>query len=245
LLTIKGEDKKPQLWVGCSLKHFGINTYSEPLFRVVWAPSRMRLIGGKHTERDSKPLSDRELKAAGGHDNSIVREWVGYRWYPMYPRKQCYVLEKWLSPFEYGGTKKTYEMQQTDAETGLLVSGPYPERGEYFLSHEFPEGYPASSAVESVIQMVLYGRKYTLEEKRQAMIEADKRERLALKKRNTDIILDSMPAFGLNSASTNPGRRKPEDYKLRYSAEDLQNKLGFPIGNNKLFTKTKIEEVRR
>lgn len=240
MLTIKGEDKKPQLWVGASLRHFGINPYGEPIWRVIWAPSRMRIVGGKHTERDSKMPNDRELKAAGGHDHSIIREWVGYKWYPMYPKKQCYVLEKWLSSVEYGGTKRVYEETQTDGETGLLVSGPYPERGEYFLSFAFSEGgCPTVSAVETKIQQVMYGRRYTQEEIKQAMIEADRKERLSMVNRAKDIILDSMPAFGLGSASTNPARKRPEDYKLRYSAADLQKKMGFPAGGNKIFTKSR------
>lgn len=239
MLTIQGEDKKPQLWVGGSLRNFGVNVYGEPLFRVVWAPSRMRLIGGKHTERSGKMASDREMKAAG-RDLSVTREWVGYKWYPLYPRKQCYVLEKWLSPIEYGGTKETYELQQKDAETGLLVSGPYPTRGEYFECHQFPEGYPAFSAVESVIRLILFGRTFSIQEKKAAIVEADKRERLALVKRGTDVILDSQPAFGHVAASMpkpNPARKKAEDYKLTYAAEDL----GLPVGHNKVFTKSAVQ----
>jgi len=237
MLNIIGEDKPVQNWVGTSLRHFGITPYGESLFRVIWAPSRMRMIGGRHTVRDGKPQIDRDVVANGGRDNSVVREFVGYKWYPMYPRKQSYILEKWLSPVEYGGTRENYETQQRCAETGLLVSGPYPERGEYFFCYEFPDGYPAVSAVESIIRLILFGRNFTIREKRDAILEADKREQLSIRKRATDVILDSLPAFGLKAANTNPSRRKPEDYELKYSA----NELGLPVGNNKIFTKSAVK----
>jgi hypothetical protein len=233
MLNIQGEDKKPQFWVGASLRHFGTNPYSEPIWRVIWAPSRMRMIGGRHTERDSKPSPDREILARG-RDISVVREWVGYKWYPMYPKKECYVLEKWLSSVEYGGSKASYEASQRDPDTGLLVCGPYPERGEYFGAFWFPSGaYPAASAVEAKIRQIAFGKTFSYDEHRRANLEAEKKERRDLVNRGKEIILDSLPAHGLRATDRNPARRKPEDYKLRYAAEDL----GLPVGHNKTFTR--------
>jgi len=232
MISIEGEERKIQFWVGASLKHFGVNPYGEPLFRVVLKSSRYQLFGGTYVERDGGMLTDREVMAAG-RDTSIVRERAGYRWQRMYMGRDAYILEKWLSPLEYTGmTPGMWDMFYKDEETGLLSLGPYPSRGEYFNVWEFKPGYPAVSAVESAIRLCLYSRKFTRREKRDAMLEADKKDRLDKRNRNVDLILDSMPAFGLKPASSNPARKKAEDYKLRYAAHEL----GLPVGENKVFT---------
>jgi hypothetical protein len=234
MISIEGSERPIQFWVGASLKPFGANPYRESLFRVVLKSSRFQLFGGTYVERDSTMLTDREVLAAG-RDKSIVRERAGYRWQPMYMGRDAYILEKWMSAIEYTGlTPAMYDMNYKDPETGLLSLGPYPRRGEFFNVWEFTPGYPTASAVESAIRMCLYSRKFTQCERCEAMIEADKKDRLDKRNRNADLILDSMPAFGLNPASTNPARKTPDDYKLRYAAHEL----GLPVGENKVFTQT-------
>ena len=233
MLTIEGQEGRPTLWVGSSLRQFGINPYGDPLFRVVWAPSRTMLVGGKHTVRDGAVANDAQLAANNGRDNSVRHEWVGYKHYPRYPGVNEYVLEAWLSPVQYGGTPRQWELQQTDEETGLLVLGPYPQRGEYDVKWYFGQEYPTVSQVEKMIQVIFAGDRYTSAEKKAAMVEADKKAHLERVARNKDIILDALPGHGLNPSSSHPGKKRPEDYALRVSANDL----GFPTQNNTIFTR--------
>ena len=230
MLSIRGQEKKPQLWVGASLRKFGINTYGEPLFRVVFSDSRTQKVGGKHTERSKKPASTAEIVANDGKDN-YDSEWVGYKYYPLYHGKHCYVLEKWLSSVDFGGTPKLWEIQQTDPETGLLVCGPYPSRGEYLGIHFFSPGYPSVSAVEAVIGMVLAGSNYTPAQKKEAMLKSQEREDLSRRNERLDKLKDAMPAFGFVPASTNPRRKNAEHYGVG------QTPRGFPQQQNKVFTR--------
>ena len=235
MLTIEGTESTPQLWVGGSLRKFGINPYGEPLFRVVRSSTITFLVGGKHTVREGEIPNDSQLAANQGRDNSIRHEWVGYKHYPKYAAGYgAYVLEVWLSPFEFcKTTPEGWALQFRDEETGLLTLGPYPSRGVYEYRWDFGQGYPTVQAVESIIGMLIAGGNYTAAEKKAAILKSEEKDKLDRINRGKEIILESLPAHGFNPSSSHTGKKRPEDYKMRYSAQDL----GLPVGNNKVFTR--------
>ena len=206
------EQKKPQHWVGASLKTYGINPYGENLFRVILASTRTQIVGMEFPDG-----------------------FIGYRWQPVYPGKDHYVLEKWLSADDYCGTMERWETDQRN-EHGLLTLGPFPNRGEYIGIHHFSPGYPATSAVETIINMALRSRPLTFQQRRDAMIAADKKESLAKVNSKRDLIMESLPAYGLTASSIQPAKRKPEDYKMRLTTKDL----ALPKGHNKFFTRRAV-----
>jgi hypothetical protein len=96
----------------------GFNRLGEPNFRVVWGGSRLTLIGGRWTDRDT-------------HGN-VIRERVELREVPKYLPLDRWHVERWLPPEVYGSPEEWYR-QTVDVEDGIRCAalGPYPSRGEY------------------------------------------------------------------------------------------------------------------
>ena len=136
-VPIIGENKKHKMWQGTSLRHLGITDYGDNEWRVVWGPSRLYIVGGMWQDHIGTIPNDRELVEAG-RDLSLVSRRAEYRWIPKYPTER-WILERWLTPFEYAGSPSAYAVEQWDEEAKLLTLGPYPERGEYEGCYVFPE----------------------------------------------------------------------------------------------------------
>jgi hypothetical protein len=81
----------------------GYNYLGEPIFRMIWA-SAMRM-------------------ETPGRTIYVEEEVPGMN-------QPCWVLQQWLPPEAYG-PPELYEMLFKDEETGLLLTGPYPEFGRY------------------------------------------------------------------------------------------------------------------
>lgn len=69
VVAIQGNDCQPQEWFGGSLAQFGTNPYGQEIYRVVYAPTRMYLVGGRWIDREQ---------------GKIVRTVDEYRWIPRY-----------------------------------------------------------------------------------------------------------------------------------------------------------------
>jgi hypothetical protein len=205
---VQGNNQDPVLWTGGSLERFGQNPYGQNIWRVVWGPTRLYLVGGRWTDRE---------------EGKITRQVDEYRWIPRYGDADGWVLEKWLSAVEFAGSKEAWDMQNLDPETGLEQLGPYPVRGEYESAWKFPT-YPTASAVELVIQMIQYGKqKYN-----QADIRAAHRQALEAREKERGenleaMIRDAMPAFPLRGLSGSPYRSAPDP--LRLTTKDLSKRM--------------------
>jgi hypothetical protein len=196
MIEIHGIETKVSSWP-MKLGHFGLNPFGEPIFRVVWSDSRKYMIGGL---------------------------WDGvraeYRWIPKY-EYSAWVLERWLSALEYGGTPQQYELQQRDEESGLLVCGPYPERGEYEFCHRFPPGHPSASQIEAEIQKRLYQRKYSKTEIRNALTVEQELKDARWGKRVDAIIDNAQGAFNNQATNIFPGKVTPDNYQFKKTAKEL------------------------
>lgn len=230
MIRIDGEEPKVGLWTGASLTGFGTNPHGDPVWRVVWAPSRYFLFGGKHVSH------------YGG--TAIACEWVGYKWLPLYAGMEHYVLERWLSPGQYMTgekdgtcTQEMWEQRHRDPETGLCSLGPYPSKGVYFgPMWEFTLGYPSFDAIEAAIHLIEAGDRYTKAEKLAAMVKAQEIEQEAGVQKVYEKIMEKMPVFDLDAGvSGQPARPKAEDLPQKLSAEDVHRMTGMPVGRNKLF----------
>lgn len=202
IVNIQGADREPVLWTGAGLKHFGQNPFGENMWRVVWAPTRVYLVGGRWTDRV---------------EGRITRTVDEYRWIQRYGEEQRgWVLEKWLSAMEYAGPK---ELWIPDEVTGLYELGPYPSRGEYESCWTFPT-YPQASYVEEKIQQLLYGKnRFNLADIRDAhrkVLEGRERNR---DNSLEDMIRDAIPAFPTRAMSGSPYRSAPIDKKI--STKDI------------------------
>lgn len=229
---IRGEQGKPRLWQGSSLRHFGTNPYGGNLWRVVWAPSRKWLAGGMWQDRSQRPATDSEIVIVG-RDN-YDRRVAEYRWIPKYMQK-CWVLERWLSPIQYAGTPEAYALTQWDEEAKLYTLGPYPERGEYEYCGDFTEGEPSYTQIETVINLILAGEKYTRKEKETAIRADEELKQKQALDRAWEIFKESQGAFNNQASSVNPAKKTAEKVRFDYSAEDVSAGV-LPVGDNKFST---------
>lgn len=228
-IPIRGEQSKPKL-LPVSLRSFGINTYGDNLWRVVWGPSRNYLVGGAWQDRHGVIPNDAELIQAG-KDNSFIREVIEYRWISKYP--EAWVLEKWLSPIQYAGTPAQWTVTQMDHYSKLLTLGPYPQRGEYEACYHFPKDQePTLSTITSVIDMLVYGANYTPAERRAAIEAVEQGKKWDWKNKCEAIWKDSQGAFNNAASNVNPAKKTAEKVRLDLSVEDLQ----LPTGEGKFFT---------
>src|SRR5277367_1256639 len=93
-----------------SMRGYGLNPYDEPIWRVVYAPSVKKIVGGRFADG-----------------------FMGYRARPAYRHVGDYwVVEKWISAVDLTGkTESQYAETFKDHDTGLFPTGPYPHRGVY------------------------------------------------------------------------------------------------------------------
>lgn len=109
-----------------SMRRFGLNPYGEPLYRIVFAPSRRYLVVGEWP------------------DGSNCAQWT-----PLYRQLgNIWVMEKWRSGEEFA---KCTKEQWNESR---LILGPFPDRGDYELCHSFEVVPPDDCSIEKLITML-------------------------------------------------------------------------------------------
>lgn len=193
------------------MKRYGVNPYGESLYRCVWSDSRTHLVGGRWG------------------DNQACE----YRQAPLYPGVHAWILEKWLSPEAFAGSRDGWHLQNYDIESGLYTSGPYPERGEYTQCYAFPAGFmPGDSSISSVIGMLNASRNVSLWDKKSALLDNHAAKKKKRETRVEDVFRNAQGPFRGNAVSGIPGKRTAEKVQLRHTAQSL----GKPVGDNKFFS---------
>ena len=207
MISIENERKTPILWPGGSLAHRGQNPYGGNIWRVVWSESR-----------------DYMFKRAGD---------TKFTYLPMYRGKKCYVLERWISGWQYSKCgPETWKIMGHEDELG-----PYPAQGVYFgPCWEFSDGYPTLSAVETAIDLIERGDEYTDYERTLAVIQAAEREDQVNLAQARDVILESLPLNVTKGTFLPSAMKRAEDIPEKFSAQDILNQKGLPYGENKAFT---------
>lgn len=229
------EFHKPSI-LPISLKHHGVNGSGDPLFRVVWSPTRFYMVGGSHTDYDGDPSPDRVVEAREKDPNVLRRE-VGYRLLPLYPGPGRWILELWKSAVAFTGcTPDQYEIQYRDPVTLLLTLGPYPSQGEYCQCQSrlwLDSMGPGIGEVDRTIYLIKSGWGYSYREHLSAnkeFLEKQERDKFCQFK---DIYQDARPAWKGRVTNRTPGRKSQNDIKITRSAEDLglNRKRGLIAGN--------------
>lgn len=94
-------------WATTGLGKFRKTPYGECEFRVIWGPSKQRIIGG-YWEDNGK---------------------IEYRLLPQYGNNPRWIMERWRPPSLYG-TPQSWN-DQTLTPEGMLGLGPFPHRGRF------------------------------------------------------------------------------------------------------------------
>ena len=147
---------------------YGKNPYGENLYRIVFASSRRRLIGGRwhvpcaRCDGTGEEEPYVRCDSCGGLGNSGYED--AYHWAPAYPdavaNRSPWILERWYTGMEFAGMSQIqWDLNMIDPVSGWLILGPYPSRGEYDLAFEFgPTLLIGSSDVDRIVGATERGR---------------------------------------------------------------------------------------
>lgn len=228
LISISGHERTPQHLPIGSLKFLGTNPYDEALFRVVWSESRYYIVGANHNDYDnSGPANDPTLRERGKDPNKI-RVQREYRWLPLYPKLHRWVLECWKSPLAFTGcTKEQWDEKYLDLQSGLLILGPYPNRGEYSQCFTFPNE-PSVSVVHDTIYRIKAGWNYSYNEHLTANKKEQEQKAKAAASQQQAIFKNAQQAFNNRPSNVRPGKRTAKDIKLNITADQtgIRSKRG-------------------
>lgn len=175
------------------MKRFGTNPYGEPLYRIVFAPSRYFLVFGEWPDGSKcaqwSPLYN-ELR------NPNI--WVMEKWQPAEQIAQC--------------SRAAWDMQYS-------CLGPWPERGDYEACHFFENGAPDDANLEKLVWLV--SNKPTLHDT--VMWHRQDAQREIKEKRNLaeEMIRSKLPAFGGRVLSSSRIQRGSKTVKELRSAQEL------------------------
>jgi hypothetical protein len=121
------------------LSKYGKNPAGNPIFRVVWGPSRVEKFFYRHTQQVIEAKT--------------------------YPDCEMWVLEKWMSALDFAGTKEDFDRQQKKLEINME----YPADGEYAECMRFPTNESVSMATQAVEMLLYGKANVTEKERIQAL----------------------------------------------------------------------------
>jgi hypothetical protein len=138
----QGEVKTPRYIEEHLLRRGGKNPYDEPLYRLIWAPTRVIKQGGRwHDWDENIPVTERGGVSINFENGiAVPRMNRPYRVVEevRLTRKYAFdgwVLERWVPSIMYPRS----EYERTVPGTTIPLLGPYPERGEYEMVAGGPE----------------------------------------------------------------------------------------------------------
>jgi len=117
----------------------GVNRFGEPRFRIVWGYDRIVPITGNWEEWEEDTVPDLHPMAKPGATRKRIMlksSIVETRMVPKYLPGNCWFLECWRPPEEYGGgNPETWRKLGEEVHGGMTVdtAGEFPARGEYEL----------------------------------------------------------------------------------------------------------------
>jgi hypothetical protein len=186
-----------------SLRQYGENSWGEPLWRCVFAPSVKKIVGG-----------------------CFADGFLGYRARPAYRHIGAFwVLEKWISALELTGkTESQYNEVFKDAETGLFPTGPYPHRGVYHYC-ETLSCSPDNANFDKLIAWITKAKYNRPQDNARALMDTIEREEKADENNRLDWAKDKQSAFGIRAANLGGHVKKTKSAPMMKSA----NELGLPM----------------
>jgi len=186
----------------------GNNLFGEPNFRVVWGYNRIVPISGEWQEWEHGVATLRD-KLTGYSESrpftKLVKSVVETRMVPKYLPGNCWHLEMWRPPEEYGSPEEWAKAGEEKVGISTVdTSGPYPSRGEYELCYPLTDDgtsqgnpiplYP--EIVEGLVQMIVYGRKsFSLAQRRAAIEQEVERKELGFVRITQDRLKDGLRPF--------------------------------------------------
>ncbi len=196
---------------------YGVNPYGEPRYRIVSTASRRHLIGGKWP------------------DGAIE-----YRWSKTYAHiSDPWVLEAW----DNCRMSRSQWDAMVDPQSGWLINGPFPARGEYYHAHTFTCAV-ADANLDKLIMWIEEGQKCSWQDNLDACkqdYEADTKDRQG---RMDAIVRNALPAY-CGSPFVGRVSRGSKTAPIMLTADQvrLPNGRPAPLGNNKFISSPRRRRV--
>jgi len=181
------------------MSKYGLNPFGENLYRLVYAPSVKKMVGGKFTDG-----------------------YIGYRARPAYRHiGQFWVIEKWISALELTRmTEQQYDTVYKDKETGLYPTGPYPHRGVYHYC-ETLSGNPSEANIDKLVSWLEHAKHVDpAQNQRQLLDDLDKADKDDAARR-WDWAKDKERAAGIRAANFGGMVKAQKSYPMEKSATSL------------------------
>ncbi len=186
----------------------GINRFGEPNFVVTWGWDRLVPIYGEWQEwgKYQAKLTDRYT----GHVQTrefvkLEKSVIETRIVPKYLPGNCWHLEMWRPPEEYGTPEQWGKLgEEVIGSMTLDTAGPYPERGEYELcypltddctSHGNPIPLVADVVAEIAARITQERGKHSFLQRRAAIEQRVRREEEGYVARAQEIMREGMRPF--------------------------------------------------
>jgi hypothetical protein len=200
----------------------GINRFGEPMFRVTWGYNRVVSMTGQWEDWEHVlcTLTDKLT----GHTESrtqirLKSSVIETRQVPKYLPANCWHLEKWCPPEEYG-SPELWRKQGAEIIAGMTVdtAGEFPARGEYELVMPLTtdlsyDGKPlplVADLVTELVNMIRAGReRFSLQQRKAAIEQRLQREEQGFTRKAIDIMKDGMRPYAGETFVTVPEIVKP------------------------------------
>lgn len=195
----------------------GTNPFGEPLFRVVWGYNRIVPMHGEWQEWEHSVA--KLIDKLTGHIEErpfirLVRSVIETREEPKYLPANCWHLEKWCPPEDYG-SPDLWRKQGEEVVAGMTVdtAGEFPHRGEYELVMPLTSDFTGmgkpvpltADIVANLVRMVIAGReRFSMVQRKAAIEQRLKREDEGFTRRAIDIMKDGMRPFASETFVTVP-----------------------------------------
>jgi hypothetical protein len=199
----------------------GVNRFNEPMFRVVWGYDRIVPMSGEwqEWEKGVATLTDKFT----GHKESrefvrLVSSKVETRQVPKYLPANCWHLEKWCPPEDYG-SPELWRKQGEEVVAGMTVdtAGEFPHRGEYELVMPLTTDFTSMGKplplegefVATLIKLVRAGQeRFSMVQRKAAIEQRLKREEAGFTRKAIDIMKDGMRPYAGEAFVTVPENSK-------------------------------------
>lgn len=141
-------------------------------------------------------------------------------WVKLYPDSgDIWIMERWLSASEY------HPLGRANWDQTCSVLGPWPERGEYQLCHEFWAAAPEQCDIGKLIMWSEAGRKQRPIENQIAIRNQYENEQKSQHEEAYARIGNALPAFGASAMAGYGGGRGTKTNPTEMSAQDA----GLPV----------------
>lgn len=195
----------------------GVNRYDEAMFRAIWGYNRIVAMTGEwqEWEHTQAKLTDKLTGHTETREFIRLKESViETRQEPKYLPANCWHLEKWCPPEDYG-SPDLWRRAGEEVIAGMTIdtAGEFPSRGEYELvfplTHDFTsmgKPLPLSSAVVAhLASLVKAGvERFSMVQRKAAIEQRLKREEQGFTRRAIDIMKDGMRPYAGEAFVTVP-----------------------------------------